>query len=186
MVEFGVDAIYIVSIVEYYSIIVSFSSSLSFPYIALSHSIQLYKLPSQVSVGVIDGHPITSGDIVEELEPICVVLDNLANVISFNIISSLEHSLVLGLPWFELHNPTIDWRKRMIEEVIVQFGSLKTPTREMRLHKISTIFVQQLREEGLKEDMLVFAILATPSSSSQELGSNYRQSIQNSPMCSIR
>ena len=72
-----------------------------------------------MSVGVIDGHPITSGDIVEELEPICVVLDNLANVISFNIISSLEHSLVLGLPWLELRNPTIDWTKRTIEKVRV-------------------------------------------------------------------
>ena len=84
------------------------------------HSIQLHKLPNPVSVGVIDGRPIASGDIVEESEPIHVVLGNLASVISFNIISSPEHSLVLGLPWFELHNPTIDWRKRTIEEIAVQ------------------------------------------------------------------
>ena len=77
------------------------------------HSIQLHKLPSLVSVGVIYGRPIASG---EESEPIRVVLGNLASVMSFNIISSPEHSLVLGFPWFELHNPTIDWRKRTIEE----------------------------------------------------------------------
>ena len=97
---------------------------------AVMHNIQLHKLPSPVSVGVIDGRPIASGDIVEESEPIHVVLGNLASVISFNIISSPEHSLVLGLPWFELHNPTIDWRKRTIEEVTVQSESLNTSTRD--------------------------------------------------------
>ena len=64
------------------------------------------------------------GDIVEDSGPIHVVLGNLANVISFNIICSLEHALILVLPWFELHNPIIDWRKRIIEEVIIQFYSL--------------------------------------------------------------
>ena len=75
---------------------------------SLMQNIMLNKLPSPVSVGVIDGRPIASGDIVEESEPIRVVLGDLASVISFNIISSPEHSLVLGLPWFELHNPKID------------------------------------------------------------------------------
>ena len=113
---------------------------------AIMHNIQLHKLPSPVSVEVIDGCPIASSDIVEESEPIRVVLGNLANVISFNIISSVEHSLVLGLPWFELHNPTIDWRKRTIEEVKVQSESLKFPTRNMRFQKISTISIG--RKEG--------------------------------------
>ena len=137
---------------------------------AVMHNIQLHKLPSPVSVGVIDGRPIASGDIVEESEPIHVVLGNLASVISFNIISSPEHSLVLGLPWFELHNPTIDWRKRTIEEILEQSESLNTPTRDMRFQKISTISIHQLCEEGRKEDMFVFAVLATPTSSSQESG----------------
>ena len=108
---------------------------------AVMHSIQLHKLPSPVSVGVIDGRPIASSDIVEESEPIRVVLGNLASVISFNIISSPEHSLVLGLPWFQLHNPTIDWRKRTIEEIIVQSDSRQIPTRDMGSQKIPTISI---------------------------------------------
>ena len=40
------------------------------------YSIPLHKLPNPVSVGVIDGRPIASGDIVEESEPIRVVLGN--------------------------------------------------------------------------------------------------------------
>ena len=58
---------------------------------------------------VIDGRPIAFGNIVEDSEPVSVALSNSVCVISFNIINSPEHPIVLGLPWFELHNPNIDW-----------------------------------------------------------------------------
>ena len=48
---------------------------------------------SCVNLGI-DGHPIASGGIVEESEPIRVVLGNLACVISFNVINSLEHPVI--------------------------------------------------------------------------------------------
>ena len=63
---------------------------------------------------VIDGRPIASENIIEESEPINIVLDNLAYVVSFNIISIPEHPIVLGLPWLKLHNPDIDWRTKEI------------------------------------------------------------------------
>ena len=81
---------------------------------AQAHQISLSKLPCPASVVVIDGRPIASGNIIEESEPVNIVLDNLACVVSFNIISIPEHPIVLGLPWFELHNPDIDWRTREI------------------------------------------------------------------------
>ena len=81
---------------------------------AQAHQISLRKLLCPASVVVIDGRPIASGNIIEELEPVNIVLDNLACVVSFNIISIPEHPIVLGLPWFELHNPDIDWRTREI------------------------------------------------------------------------
>ena len=81
---------------------------------AQAHQISLSKLPCPASVVVIDGRPIASRNIIEESEPVNIVLDNLACVVSFNIISIPEHPIVLGLPWFELHNPDIDWRTREI------------------------------------------------------------------------
>ena len=75
---------------------------------ASTHNILLKPLHNPVSVTVIDGRPIASGDITEEYESVRVVLGDLACVISFNIIHSIEHPIVLGLPWFELHNPQID------------------------------------------------------------------------------
>ena len=84
---------------------------------AQKHQTSLHTLPCPVSVVVIDGRPTTSGKIVEEFEPIHILLGDLGCVVSFNIIHSPEHPIVLGLPWFELHNPRIDWRKR-------EFGAL--------------------------------------------------------------
>ena len=82
---------------------------------AQAHQISLKKLPCPASVIVIDGRPNASGNIIEEeSEPVNIVLDNPACVVSFNIISIPEHPIVLGLPWFELHNPDIDWRTREI------------------------------------------------------------------------
>ena len=81
---------------------------------AQAHKISLRKLQCPASVVVIDGRPIASGNIIEESEPINIVLDNLTCVVSFNIISIPEHPIVLGLPWFELHNPDIDWITREI------------------------------------------------------------------------
>ena len=77
---------------------------------AQDHQISLRKLPCSASVVVIDGRPIGSGNIIEESEPVNIVLDNLACV----AISIPQHPIVLGLPWFELHNPDIDWRTREI------------------------------------------------------------------------
>ena len=79
------------------------------------HQVSLRKLHCPTSVVVIDGRPIASENIAEDFKSVRVVLDNLACVISFNIISILEHPIVLGLLWFEQHNPKIEWRKRKIK-----------------------------------------------------------------------
>ncbi len=74
------------------------------------HKISLVKLSCPISIVVIDGNPIASGKIIEESEPIRLVLGSFSCVISFNIFSSPEHPIILGLLWFELHNPRINWK----------------------------------------------------------------------------
>ena len=65
----------------------------------------LTKLPNHVVVGVIDVCPIASSDIVKEPKPVRIILGDLASIISLKIIRSLAHPIVVGLHWFELHNP---------------------------------------------------------------------------------
>jgi hypothetical protein len=57
-----------------------------------------------ILVTIIDGCPLPFGDRVKEFEAIRVVLRKLACVINFNIIHNLDHPIILGMPWFELHN----------------------------------------------------------------------------------
>ena len=64
---------------------------------ALSQKILLRNLHCPTSVVVIDSRTIASRDIVEESEPIRVVLGSFSCVISFNIIRSPEHPVILGL-----------------------------------------------------------------------------------------
>ena len=63
---------------------------------------------------VIDGRPLASGDVVYEIQPLEVILGEQISSIVFNIIKSPTSPIILGLPWFELHNPNIDWRTRRI------------------------------------------------------------------------
>ena len=77
-----------------------------------AHQISLRKLTCLASIVVINGCPNAFRNIIQELEPVNIVLDNLAFIVSFNIISIPKHPIVLGLPWFELHNPDIHWRTR--------------------------------------------------------------------------
>ena len=96
----------------------------------------MHTLPCPVSVVVIDGRPIASGKIVEEFEPIHILLGDLECVVSFNIIRSLEHPIVLVLPWFELHNPQIDWRKREIWCPLAENSIAKDQTQDYSFYGI--------------------------------------------------
>ena len=69
------------------------------------HLVFLRKLLCPVLVVDIYGRPIASKKIEQVSEPICVAIDNMACVIYFNIITKPKHPFLLGLPWFELHNP---------------------------------------------------------------------------------
>ena len=77
---------------------------------ALKHNIVLKDLPFLALVTIIDGRPISSGDIREESEAVRAKAGELACNIDFNIIHSHEHSVIIGLLLFKLPNQNIDWR----------------------------------------------------------------------------
>jgi hypothetical protein len=77
-------------------------------YFSQKHQIPLHKLPCLASIVVIDGRLIAFGKIFEESKLIHKLLGDLGCVVSFNIIHSPEHPIVLGMLWFELHNPRMD------------------------------------------------------------------------------
>jgi hypothetical protein len=57
---------------------------------------------------VIDGRPLASRNVMEETQPLEVMLRDQVFHIVFNIIQCSANPVVLGFPWFEFHSPNID------------------------------------------------------------------------------
>jgi hypothetical protein len=80
----------------------------------VQHNIHVIKKSTPVPVEVIDGRTIASGAITHETTPLELCIGKHREKFVFNIISTLHHPIILGLPWLEAHNPIIDWRSRTL------------------------------------------------------------------------
>jgi hypothetical protein len=78
------------------------------------HNLPIVPKKYLVTVEVIDGRPLISGDVTHETKPLDIILEGHRSTIVFNIISSPSNLLVLGLSWLEKINPDIDWEKRKL------------------------------------------------------------------------
>ena len=81
---------------------------------AKQHSIPLIKLDHSVPLEVFDGQPIASGPVTHRTIPVLTHINNHEELISYYIISSAHHGVILGLPWLCLHNPMINWKKQSL------------------------------------------------------------------------
>jgi hypothetical protein len=81
---------------------------------ALKHNLELIRKAHPASVEVIDGRLLTSGNLMEETQPLEVMLGDQVSHVVFNIIQFPANPVVLGLLWFELHYPDVDWNLRRI------------------------------------------------------------------------
>ena len=79
-----------------------------------------YKLPlvtkkCPVSIEVIDGRPLVSGDVTQETKALDIYIDQHRSTIVFNVIKSPSNPVNLGLSWLDRYNPDIDWKKQKVE-----------------------------------------------------------------------
>ncbi len=74
----------------------------------------LVKKSTPIPIKVIDGRTIAFGAITHETTLLELCIDKHTEKIVLNIISTLHHPIILGLPWLEAHNPIIDWRSRTL------------------------------------------------------------------------
>jgi hypothetical protein len=78
------------------------------------HNFPHYQLKNPKTVEVIDGHPISSGDITEYVEVQCMIGDHHETLTTY--LTSLGHyPLVLGIPWLKRHDVTINFAKNDIQ-----------------------------------------------------------------------
>jgi hypothetical protein len=81
---------------------------------AMKHSLKLIKKAHPTPMEVIDGRPLTSGNVMEATQPLEVMIGDQVSHVVFNIIQCPTNPGVLGLPWFELHNADVDWNLQRI------------------------------------------------------------------------
>ena len=125
---------------------------------ASRHNLILLKKVHPTHVEAIDGRPLASGNITEETEPLEVALENQVSRVVFNIICCPTNPVVLGLPWFELHNPEIDWRSRKV--------SSRPSTQNQK--QLKPLFLGARAFMRAAQKNTTFAIYATPISTSEE------------------
>ena len=69
----------------------------------------LVQKSNAVQVEAIDGHPLSSGYIIEETTPLATFMKNHTSHVSYNIIHSPSTLVILDLFRLERFNPNIDW-----------------------------------------------------------------------------
>ena len=129
---------------------------------ASTHGIPLRRLARPAPVAVIDGRSIASGDVVHETAFLRVTFGEFACEVAFNIIATPEHPVVLGMPWFELNNPFVDWRRRSMTKVKYLEPFQRMPHIDVPKLKISAISLKEFVEIGKREPGSVFAVIVKP------------------------
>jgi hypothetical protein len=107
------------------------------------YSIPLIKLAHSVPLQVFDGRPISSGPVTHKTIPILTCINNHDEWISYYIISSSYHGIILGLPWLRLHNPAINWKTQSLlfsdpgchAHLLPTFPSVSAPVIPVDPHK---------------------------------------------------
>ena len=78
------------------------------------HKLPLITKKWPVSVEVIDGKPLVSGDVTQETKALDIYIDQHRSTVVFNVIKSPSNPVILGLSWLDRYNPDIDWKKRRV------------------------------------------------------------------------
>ena len=79
---------------------------------AKKHSLELIEQAPFTPMEVIDEWSLVLGNIMEEIQSLEVMFGDQVSHVVFNIIQCPINPMLLGLPWFELHNPDVDWSLR--------------------------------------------------------------------------
>jgi len=78
-------------------------------------SFQIPVVPKKIPYRVIMANRAVATSINFETLPIWLCFGSHLERISFDVMPSLSHPLIVGLPWLETHNPEINWTSRSID-----------------------------------------------------------------------
>ena len=81
---------------------------------AQSNSIRLSLKTTPQNLVLADGRPISSGTVIHETLPVQLTIGSHTENIQFDVTSLSHYPIILGMPWLERHNPTIDWSEHQV------------------------------------------------------------------------
>ena len=79
-----------------------------------AHNIPIIHTSQPIPVESIDGRVLSSGAVTQVTVPLVLQVGSHQEVLTFYLIASPRHPIVLGLSWLETHNPTVDWCRHSI------------------------------------------------------------------------
>jgi hypothetical protein len=81
---------------------------------ARQDNVPRYQLKNPKTVEVIDGHPISSGDITEHVHIECTIGDHHETLVAY-MASLGRFPLLLGIPWLKKHDVSVNFAKMDIQ-----------------------------------------------------------------------
>uniref|UniRef100_A0A670ZVZ6 CCHC-type domain-containing protein n=1 Tax=Pseudonaja textilis TaxID=8673 RepID=A0A670ZVZ6_PSETE len=88
---------------------------------ATHFDIPLVEVEPPIKVETIDGRELWAGHIRFATQPLCLVIGDHEEAISFYITSDLHLPLVLGMAWLRLHDPQVAWAQNTISFPSLQY-----------------------------------------------------------------
>jgi len=135
------------------------------------YNLNIIELSTPIPLVAIDDKPVSSGFITHRTQNLNVYVNNVhSEQLSFNIIESPNHSIVLGAPWLEKHDPSISWSKRQVsfdsKQCIESCKSIPKPVSMVIQKNINT-------ETGLDDEdkkmIIQFMTIMTTKTAKSEL-----------------
>ena len=78
------------------------------------HKFPVVRLSKPIPVEAIDKRMLSSGAVTKATVPLIWELGDHQEVLTFYVITSPRHPVILGLSWLKEHNPIVDWRNHSI------------------------------------------------------------------------
>ena len=115
--------------------LLNFGASTCFIDIAFirAHKFPIIRTTQPISVEAINGWFLSSGAVTEATVRLVFQVGFHQEVLTFCLIATPRHSIVLGLSWLETHNPMVDWCTRSITFPQAPAQVLSTNTRSGRI-----------------------------------------------------
>jgi RNase H-like domain found in reverse transcriptase/Reverse transcriptase (RNA-dependent DNA polymerase)/Integrase zinc binding domain/Ty3 transposon capsid-like protein/Chromo (CHRromatin Organisation MOdifier) domain len=112
-----------------------------------NNSIPLVMKPFPCDVEVIDGRPLSSGRVTHETIPVVMKMKDHTEICSFDVVTLKHYPVILGIPWFKAHNPSIVWSTHTLS--FPECTSCKETTLSLSVSATSNIILPENPEIDL-------------------------------------